>query len=175
MQTAMSTGEMTLVPVAAISNTTQQELCKWMKDFVTLYNNNCGGRHVEPEAFRQAVNHAVEGTLDYFRSHMQPWRKHDFWCTRFSMLYKAPSAMYHLVYAPPFLKCDDMTNAIGKMPSAMDVLRRVVLENLETQFHAGIEDFERPQSRRVEMEQQQAVFEKELAAKKGGLPRDVFR
>lgn len=75
-----------------------------------------------------------------------------------------------LVQAPPFFKHDSMMTALDETPVAMDALVAVVLGNLETQFHAGIKDFERPichtlvraQAVRAEQEKRQAAFEKRL-------------
>jgi len=105
----------------------------------------------------------------------------------FALVFAAPDDSQHnrreyqVLYAPPFLKCDHMMKAILAMPSAIDALRLVVLGNLETQFHTRIADFKRPrghfleQRHQTEYEQQQTAFEKELAAMKRALPRDVFR
>lgn len=82
-----------------------------------------------------------------------------------------------LVQAPPFFKHDSMMTALDKTPVATDALMAVVLGNLETQFHAGIKDFDRPicrsfvqaQAVRAEQEKRQAEFEKRLAEMKGTL------
>lgn len=85
-----------------------------------------------------------------------------------------------LVQAPPVFKHDSMMTALDETPVAMDALVAVVLGNLETQFHAGIKDFDRPichtfvraQAVRAEQEKRQAAFEKRLAEMKGALPGD---
>lgn len=51
--------------------------------------------------------------------------------------------MGDLSCGPPFLDCGRMAQAgIDRVPNAIDSLERVVLESLESQFHAGIGDFQ---------------------------------
>jgi len=63
----MSTGEAPPSPSSNLPNTTQQELYKWMKKFVTLYNENCDKVHIDPETYRRAADSAVVDTIEEVR------------------------------------------------------------------------------------------------------------
>lgn len=67
----MSSHQAPPTPSATIPGTAQQLLYEWMKNFVTLYNDNCGAMNVDPEAYRQAVNDTIVDTLDEFDCHLE--------------------------------------------------------------------------------------------------------
>jgi len=72
-------------------------------------------------------------------------------------------------------------SAIDRLLVTIDALIGVVFENLKTQFHAGILDYERlirhgfaqAQASRIQLEEPQAVYERHLAAMKGALSSDA--
>lgn len=90
---------------------------------------------------------------------------------QFSVLYSVPTDLDDLSYKPPFLDFDRMVQrGFGGVPYDIHSLKKLVLENLEIQFHAGIEDFKKLCDYKADWRVNQAAFEKALAAKNGGLP-----
>lgn len=88
---------------------------------------------------------------------------------QFSVIYSAHEGMDALSYMPPFLDCGRMAQAgIDRVPNAIDSLERVVLESLESQFHAGIGDFKTLRDYEADWRVNQADFEKALVMKKRG-------
>lgn len=90
---------------------------------------------------------------------------------QFSVLYSVPAPLDDLSYMPPFLDFGRMRERdFCGVPYDIHDLKKLVLENLEIQFHAGIEDFKKLRDYKADWRVNQADFEKALAAKNGGLP-----
>ncbi|KAK0743551.1 hypothetical protein B0T18DRAFT_392306 [Schizothecium vesticola] len=86
---------------------------------------------------------------------------------------------YHLVQAPPFLRYESLKEGVHDIPSPLHALVEFVLDNLEEQFHAGIQELEISIpyidgcNNRAELEKQAAYENEPAAKKKGAFPSDA--